>query len=91
MAAFDYEVKAASGNTHLRGGDFDQRLKDPCVSQFKRKHSVDVQKENLELKTRLDSEKERSIVFCHAELRSMSDNNAFPVSASGDDRNPSVY
>jgi len=33
-----FEVRATSGDTHLGGEDFDQRLMDYCVAQFKRKH-----------------------------------------------------
>ena len=34
-----FEVRATSGNTHLGGEDFDQRLMEFCMSQFKRKNS----------------------------------------------------
>jgi len=34
-----FEVRATSGNTHLGGEDFDQRLMEFCMSQFKRKKS----------------------------------------------------
>lgn len=37
-----YEVKATGGNTHLGGEDFDSRLVDFCVTDFKRKHKKDV-------------------------------------------------
>ena len=33
-----FEVRATAGDTHLGGEDFDQRLMDYCVNQFKRKH-----------------------------------------------------
>jgi len=33
-----FEVRATSGDTHLGGEDFDQRLMDHCVSSFKKKH-----------------------------------------------------
>ena len=33
-----FEVKATAGDTHLGGEDFDQRLMDHCISQFKKKH-----------------------------------------------------
>jgi len=44
-----FEVKATSGNTHLGGEDFDQRLMDYCISQFKRKHNIDISKEKRAL------------------------------------------
>ena len=34
-----FEVKATAGDTHLGGEDFDQRLMDFCISQFKKKHA----------------------------------------------------
>jgi molecular chaperone DnaK (HSP70) len=37
-----FEVKATAGDTHLGGEDFDQRVIDYCVEQFKKKSSVDV-------------------------------------------------
>ena len=33
-----FEVRATAGDTHLGGEDFDQRLMDYCVNQFRRKH-----------------------------------------------------
>lgn len=37
-----FEVQATSGNTHLGGEDFDQRLMDYFISQFKRKSGIDI-------------------------------------------------
>eukprot|EP00602_Paraphysomonas_sp_CaronLab_P006907 CAMPEP_0185023668 /NCGR_PEP_ID=MMETSP1103-20130426/6313_1 /TAXON_ID=36769 /ORGANISM="Paraphysomonas bandaiensis, Strain Caron Lab Isolate" /LENGTH=700 /DNA_ID=CAMNT_0027556363 /DNA_START=13 /DNA_END=2115 /DNA_ORIENTATION=+ len=37
-----FEVKATAGDTHLGGEDFDQRLLDHCLDQFKRKHKFDI-------------------------------------------------
>jgi len=36
-----FEVLATSGNTHLGGEDFDQRLMEYCISQFKRQSGID--------------------------------------------------
>jgi molecular chaperone DnaK (HSP70) len=36
-----FEVKATAGDTHLGGEDFDQRMMDYCIAQFKKKHSLD--------------------------------------------------
>jgi L1 cell adhesion molecule like protein len=36
------QVKATAGDTHLGGEDFDQRLMDYCIQQFKRKHNKDI-------------------------------------------------
>ncbi|GMI62432.1 hypothetical protein ScalyP_jg3529 [Parmales sp. scaly parma] len=37
-----FEVRATSGDTHLGGEDFDQRLMDYFISQFKRKSGIDI-------------------------------------------------
>lgn len=37
-----YEVKATSGHTHLGGEDFDNRMVDHFVAEFKRKHKRDL-------------------------------------------------
>jgi L1 cell adhesion molecule like protein len=37
-----FEVKATAGDTHLGGEDFDQRMMDHFVKEFKRKHKKDM-------------------------------------------------
>jgi heat shock 70kDa protein 1/2/6/8 len=37
-----FEVKATAGDTHLGGEDFDRRLLEYCMSDFKRKHKLDM-------------------------------------------------
>merc|ERR1711861_42666 len=37
-----FEVKATAGDTHLGGEDFDQRLVQHFVAEFKRKHRKDI-------------------------------------------------
>merc|ERR1711871_627200 len=37
-----FEVKATAGDTHLGGEDFDNRLVDFCVNEFKKKHRKDI-------------------------------------------------
>ena len=37
-----FEVKATSGNNHLGGDDFDQRIMDYLVSEFKKENGVDL-------------------------------------------------
>lgn len=39
-----FEVKSTSGNTHLGGEDFDQRLMDYCIAQFKRRDGVTLER-----------------------------------------------
>jgi len=44
-----FEVRATSGNTHLGGQDFDHRLMQYFISQFKRKSQIDISKDNRAL------------------------------------------
>ncbi|KAM1594952.1 hypothetical protein ACFX10_001303 [Malus domestica] len=37
-----FEVKATAGDTHLGGEDFDNKMVNFCVEQFKKKHNLDV-------------------------------------------------
>eukprot|EP00961_Rhodomonas_salina_P065189 877084-Rhodomonas_salina.1 len=37
-----FEVKATAGDTHLGGEDFDHRLMQHCIQEFKRKHKKDL-------------------------------------------------
>jgi molecular chaperone DnaK (HSP70) len=37
-----FEVRATAGDTHLGGEDFDQRLMDFCMIQFKKKNNIDL-------------------------------------------------
>lgn len=37
-----FEVKATNGHTHLGGEDFDSRLVQHCIKEFKRKTGVDI-------------------------------------------------
>jgi heat shock protein 1/8 len=37
-----FEVKATSGDTHLGGEDFDQKMMDYCIAQFKKIHKIDI-------------------------------------------------
>jgi molecular chaperone DnaK len=44
-----FEVKSTSGNTHLGGDDWDQRVIDWLVSEFKNAHGVDLGKDKMAL------------------------------------------
>jgi len=44
-----FEVKSTSGNTHLGGDDWDQRVIDWLVTSFKADHGVDLAKDNMAL------------------------------------------
>ena len=54
-----FEVMATSGDTHLGGEDFDQRLTDHFAKVFKKKHSVDVRTDARALQ-KLKSEVEKA-------------------------------
>ncbi|CAG9318405.1 unnamed protein product [Blepharisma stoltei] len=45
-----FEVKAASGNTHLGGEDFDNRMVDYCAADFKKKTGIDITTNNRALR-----------------------------------------
>ncbi len=42
-----FEVKATSGNNHLGGDDFDKRISDYLVSEFKKENNVDLSKDPM--------------------------------------------
>lgn len=42
-----YEVKATSGNNHLGGDDFDNRIIDYLVKEFKKENGIDLSKDKL--------------------------------------------
>ncbi len=42
-----FEVKATSGNNHLGGDDFDKRVSDYLVEEFKKEHSIDLSKDPM--------------------------------------------
>jgi len=49
VTAETIEVKATGGDTHLGGDDFDQRIMDFIVKEFKKDNGVDLAKDNLAL------------------------------------------
>ena len=53
-----FEVKASSGNTHLGGKDFDNRMVEYCSEEFKKQNGIDL-KENHRALTRLRTSCER--------------------------------
>ncbi len=44
-----FEVKATSGNNHLGGDDFDQRIIDYVAEEFRRQHGIDLRKDRMAL------------------------------------------
>jgi len=49
VGADTVEVKATGGDTHLGGDDFDQKIMDWVVAEFKKDNGVDLSKDNLAL------------------------------------------
>ena len=47
LGAGVFEVKSTSGNNHLGGDDFDERVMDYIVSEFKKETSVDLTKDSM--------------------------------------------
>jgi molecular chaperone DnaK len=44
-----FEVKATSGNNHLGGDDFDQRIMDWMIAEFKKSQGIDLSKDKMAL------------------------------------------
>jgi len=76
-----FEVRATSGNTHLGGEDFDHRLMDYCIQQFKRKSGIDISKDKRAL-TRLRKQCENAKRTLSSQTSAMVDCEAL---ANGED------
>lgn len=82
-----FEVKATSGNTHLGGEDFDNRLVDYCVTEFKKKTKLDITKNNKAMR-RLRTACERtkrtlsSATVAQIEVDSLAEGHDFGISLS---------
>ncbi len=50
-----FEVKATSGNNHLGGDDFDKRIIDYLVSEFKKKEGIDLSKDPMAMQRLRDA------------------------------------
>ena len=50
-----FEVKATSGNNHLGGDDFDEKISDYLVSEFKKEHGIDLSKDKMAMQRIKDS------------------------------------
>ena len=58
-----FEVKATNGHTHLGGEDFDNRLVNFCVDDFKKKYGIDISKNARSLRRlRTQCEKAKRIL-----------------------------
>ena len=73
-----FEVVATSGDTHLGGEDFDQRITDHFVRLFKKKHGVDIKTDVRALqKLKVEVEKAKrdlsSVISVRIELEALID------------------
>ena len=50
-----FEVKSTSGNNHLGGDDFDERVMDYIVSEFKKEQGVDLTKDKMAMQREKDA------------------------------------
>ena len=50
-----FEVKATSGNNHLGGDDYDQRIIDYLVSEFKKSNGIDLSKDKMAMQRLKDA------------------------------------
>lgn len=50
-----FEVKSTSGNNHLGGDDFDQRIIDYLVSEFKKENSIDLSSDKMAMQRLKDA------------------------------------
>ena len=64
-----FEVKSTSGNGHLGGEDFDNRLIDHCLEDFKRKTKIDLSTIPTE---RMKKMKARLHIACETARRQLS-------------------
>ena len=56
-----FEVKSTDGDTHLGGDDFDQKIIDWMVSEFKTEHSMDLTKDPMALQRLKDAAEKAKI------------------------------
>lgn len=56
-----FQVRAISGNTHLGGDDFDKRISDYLVEQFKAEHKVDLSEDPIARQRLRESAEEAKI------------------------------
>jgi len=69
VGADTVEVKATGGDTHLGGDDFDQKIMDWLVKEFKKDNGVDLSKDNLALQ-RIKEASEKAKIELSSSLES---------------------
>jgi len=66
VGADTVEVKATGGDTHLGGDDFDQKIMDWVVAEFKKENGVDLSKDQLALQRIKESSEKAKIELSSA-------------------------
>ena len=56
-----FQVKATNGDTHLGGDDFDQKITDYLVTEFKKEHGIDLSKDRQALQRLRDASEKAKI------------------------------
>ncbi len=64
-----FEVKSTSGDTHLGGDDFDQRIIDWLAQEFKKDTSIDLRKDPMALQRLREAACKRQKLSFRAQLR----------------------
>jgi len=63
-----FEVKSTNGNTHLGGDDFDQRIMEWLITEFKKQTGIDVSKDKMALQ-RLKEAAEKAKIELSAKMQ----------------------
>ena len=66
-----FEVKSTSGNTHLGGDDWDQRVMDWMVTEFKNAHGVDLSNDKMALQRLKEAAEKAKIELSSAQQTSV--------------------
>ena len=56
-----FEVKSTAGNNHLGGDDFDERVANYLVSEFKKEHGIDLSKDKMAMQRLKDAAEKAKI------------------------------
>ncbi len=66
-----FEVKSTNGDTHLGGDDFDQRIIEWIVSEFKREHGIDLSGDRMALQRLKEAAEKAKIELSSAQTTSI--------------------
>ncbi len=79
-----FEVKATSGNNHLGGDDFDERVSDYLVKEFKKENGVDLSKDPMAMQRIKDAAEKAKKDLSGMTMAQIS----LPFIAQNDDKEP---